>query len=473
MQAGQFDEAEESLVAVLRDEGIDIVSQLGALDGLARVYLALDRLDDTERVLHDLFGRVNQCGSSAPIYQVRWAAITQARLLVKRGALGDAIERLNIAEEQFREVGDVPLTAAVHVVSAQALARTGAFGETAKHLLRASELDITGIRELQAQYYYAAAQALRSFSTPLEKHLRDRALRLWADQGIVSVRLEMDDSPSVAPAHMEEVPVPSGPAPASMECVADSLAAMSELAYRPRLLSTEMVSVVEALDCSPDVRLVETNEKSDPPKATDTRAILTLGIDRRKTLTLACKVPADPVKAILLADVLRIGRAALELERAREAERNRAAIWPAGPAEEQAGALFLAEDMQTLLAAARRIAPTTAPVLITGETGTGKEVLARTIHAYSTRAAATFLPFNCSGVPRDMLDSQLFGHRKGSFTGATDHFPGVIRAAAGGTLFLTKSATPPSKYNPSCSGSWIRTRSTPSAKCSRWKLMCA
>jgi DNA-binding NtrC family response regulator len=75
-------------------------------------------------------------------------------------------------------------------------------------------------------------------------------------------------------------------------------------------------------------------------------------------------------------------------------------------------------------------------VLITGETGTGKEVLARTIHAYSTRAAATFLPFNCSGVPRDMLDSQLFGHRKGSFTGATDHFPGVIRAAAGGTLFL-------------------------------------
>ena len=134
--------------------------------------------------------------------------------------------------------------------------------------------------------------------------------------------------------------------------------------------------------------------------------------------------------------MLRIGRAALELERARETERNRAAIWPASPAEEQAGALFISEDMQTLLATARRIATTTVSVLITGETGTGKEVLARTIHAYSTRSAATFLPFNCSGVPRDMLDSQLFGHRKGSFTGATDHFPGVIRAAAGGTLFL-------------------------------------
>ena len=302
--------------------------------------------------------------------------------------------------------------------------------------MRASELNISGVRELQPQFYYTSAQVLRTFSTPLEKHLRDRAVRLWADQGIVSVRLEMDDSPSVAPAQMEEVQVPSGPASASVECVTDSLAAMSDLAHRPRLLGTEMVSVVEALDCSPDVRLVETSERSDPPKASDTMAILSLGIDRQRTLTLVCKAPADPVKAILLADVLRIGRAALELERAREAERNRAAIWPASPAEEQAGALFIAEEMQTLLAAARRIASTTVPVLITGETGTGKEVLARTIHAYSSRAAATFLPFNCSGVPRDMLDSQLFGHRKGSFTGATDHFPGVIRAAAGGTLFL-------------------------------------
>ena len=73
---------------------------------------------------------------------------------------------------------------------------------------------------------------------------------------------------------------------------------------------------------------------------------------------------------------------------------------------------------------------------LAGETGTGKEVLARTIHVYSTRANAAFLPFNCTGVPKDMLDSQLFGHRRGAFTGAIDHFPGVIRAAVGGTLFL-------------------------------------
>ena len=76
------------------------------------------------------------------------------------------------------------------------------------------------------------------------------------------------------------------------------------------------------------------------------------------------------------------------------------------------------------------------PILLTGETGTGKEMLARAIHRASDRADRPFLPFNCSAVPRDMLESQLFGYRKGAFTGADAPFPGVIRSAAGGTLFL-------------------------------------
>ena len=304
---GQFDKAEESLSAALRDKQTDVTSQLGALDGLARVYLALNRLDDTERVLHDLYERVNQYERPASIYHVRWAAITEARLLVKRGALRDVIKRLSVAEERFQEVGDIPLTAVAHLVKAQAFARTGTFDETAKLLLRASELNITGIRELQAQYYYASALVLRNLSTPLKKHLRDRALRLWAEQGVVSVRLEMDDSLPVTPTQIEEIQVPSDPASASAECVADSLAAVSDLAHRPGLLGTEMVSVVRALDCSSDVKILETGGKSNPPRASSSTVTLTLGSERRKTLTLVCKVPSDPVKAILLADVLRIG----------------------------------------------------------------------------------------------------------------------------------------------------------------------
>lgn len=75
-------------------------------------------------------------------------------------------------------------------------------------------------------------------------------------------------------------------------------------------------------------------------------------------------------------------------------------------------------------------------VLITGESGTGKELVARAIHVESARARAMFIPFNCTATPRELIDSQLFGHRRGAFTGATTNYAGVIRAAEGGTLFL-------------------------------------
>lgn len=75
-------------------------------------------------------------------------------------------------------------------------------------------------------------------------------------------------------------------------------------------------------------------------------------------------------------------------------------------------------------------------VLITGESGTGKELVARYIHNQSARARAIFLPFNCTAAPKEIIDSQLFGHRRGAFTGATANYPGIIKAADGGTLFL-------------------------------------
>jgi hydrogenase-4 transcriptional activator len=87
-------------------------------------------------------------------------------------------------------------------------------------------------------------------------------------------------------------------------------------------------------------------------------------------------------------------------------------------------------------------------VLITGESGTGKELIARAIHVGSSRNAATFLPYNCTTTTRELADSQLFGHRRGSFTGAVSDQPGLIRTAVGGTLFLDEVGDLPLDVQP-------------------------
>jgi DNA-binding NtrC family response regulator/tetratricopeptide (TPR) repeat protein len=87
-------------------------------------------------------------------------------------------------------------------------------------------------------------------------------------------------------------------------------------------------------------------------------------------------------------------------------------------------------------------------VLVTGESGTGKELVARAIHIGSTRAAGVFLPYNCTTTTRDLADSQLFGHRRGSFTGAMTDQPGLVRTAAGGTLFLDEIGDVPLEIQP-------------------------
>ena len=91
------------------------------------------------------------------------------------------------------------------------------------------------------------------------------------------------------------------------------------------------------------------------------------------------------------------------------------------------------KDLLTLIGA---IAPTEASVLITGESGAGKELVAQGIHDKSLRSAGPFVAVNCGAIPAELLESELFGHKKGSFTGAISDHVGRVQSAHSGTLFL-------------------------------------
>jgi sigma-54 specific flagellar transcriptional regulator A len=95
-----------------------------------------------------------------------------------------------------------------------------------------------------------------------------------------------------------------------------------------------------------------------------------------------------------------------------------------------------ASPLVDVLKACQRIAPTDSNVLLTGETGTGKEVFARHLHDHSARAARHFVPVNCGAIPETLLESELFGHVRGAFTGAIANRKGRVAMAEGGTLFL-------------------------------------
>ena len=94
------------------------------------------------------------------------------------------------------------------------------------------------------------------------------------------------------------------------------------------------------------------------------------------------------------------------------------------------------QRMLHILGLLQRVAPTTATVLLLGESGVGKEVIARCLHAHSRRASKPFVAVNCAALAPTLIESELFGHERGSFTGATDRHSGVFERANGGTLFL-------------------------------------
>jgi transcriptional regulator with PAS, ATPase and Fis domain len=112
------------------------------------------------------------------------------------------------------------------------------------------------------------------------------------------------------------------------------------------------------------------------------------------------------------------------------------------------GMVFSSRAMCEVAKNVERIKDSNSTILVTGESGTGKELIARAIHRVSRRAESEFIPFNCSAVPAELVESMLFGHRRGTFTGAMSDQAGLIRSAENGTLFLDEIGDLPLPLQP-------------------------
>ncbi len=131
-----------------------------------------------------------------------------------------------------------------------------------------------------------------------------------------------------------------------------------------------------------------------------------------------------------------IGRASHATLKAREAADLRLQVMRQHSHSDTAAIIGISPAFRKAVELARKVAPTDASVFISGESGTGKEVIAQFIHQHSRRAKRTLVPINCAALPEPLLESEMFGHRKGAFTGADRDKPGLLEVANGGTLFL-------------------------------------
>ena len=454
---GRLDEARRSIDLVLSKSGEDVEITVAALDSLAGLLIGEGHLEAGGETLHKVDRLL---ATMPPALHSRWAESTvcqtRVRLLQASGAWKKADSELTAAIRAAVEQRDTYWEGRFRLLKLQGLVALGELDEAGELLARLGLQPTTLDTFIQRNRIvgFAAIAAGRSESG-LE--LVRRADRVALASGNTNTRLQFKKALTCGQGEHRRSHF--APAPADLE----TAVALIELGGHPHILAQEALAVIDAAGCARAVALIATG-------ANGPRVIELSGWDEQAALAAARKpglcdvVPlgdyrdepwhlvVDPRPGLehrcALIAIRKLVATGLTLDRYRRDQQQRAALWPAEALDDDPESVWASAQTSEVLSVARRIAPTTLSILVTGETGTGKEMLARAIHRASDRADRPMLPFNCTAVPREMIESQLFGYRKGAFTGADTSFAGVIRSAAGGPLFLDEIADVPLEVQP-------------------------
>lgn len=443
---GNFDRAEVHLrdaLACLPSRG---ESASGILETLAKITLARDQLAECGTLLSDI-EQLIQTPSDQAAYVNRYSLLTRAELFLQQGSLPSALKTVQTALELAERAEDDILRSTALLIKAEILVRLGRTAPTRMTFEQAAERLAKHPPLLHAHYERAmgAALAARGETQAGHSHM-GRAARIYEGirnrPGLVGVSKAWRHATNGSE-FIKTLPALNGSA--SPTDVLHDAAALMMHAGRPDLIAmtavtllagTGQVATATATATTADGTTETLAFHNDPSKGYGAiERTITIGTSRGRSVAVSIRI-ADDLESCATVNALQVLLDVVhDIERAHAERDERLTLWPIEDPTDSKGAV-LGGRMRELMAHAQRIARTTVGVLITGESGTGKEILARAIHHHSQRADRPFMPFNCTAVPREMLESQLFGHRRGAFTGADRDHPGIIRAAKGGTLFL-------------------------------------
>lgn len=464
--------------------------------------LLLETLAEAQLESRDLGGCEASLRRAEAIAQLRqqrrsswhrsWNLRTRLRLMQRRGKWNESLALVRADAHPLSPGGSFAVSQ-VRVLEVVSLGRTGAIQSATHSLLALLSRPVDASPLLQGLAQFAVASVLASQNPPdLALSQYSRALRILAATGESSCLVEAVDSyidtlqrcrhssgtdssaeRSVTLWRPIQVQCHLGNATPLFSAVADRFAELSafmssiaDLVAEPKVLGEEALRTLSTLGwiqrgevvqvfadgrrsliVSTQARGSECDCTFEQGSAAD-ELLVPLGMKAGDRFELRMAPARTFDGAVGCGAVVRLLRGLIR--DAGSTERH------AGPSNRTDGTevvngrpgIFRSPAMISLVEAAKRIAAQDITVLLTGESGTGKEVIAGLIHESSGVAGRPFVVFNCATIPTDMVESQLFGYRRGAFTGAVDSFKGVIRAAEGGTLFLDEVAELPLATQP-------------------------
>jgi DNA-binding NtrC family response regulator len=433
-----------------------------------QVAIASNDLEQAEALAHELEALSSNLESGESYYGL-WHLLTRVKWLYRTGEASAGLTLALDAIPRIERMADRNLLERMQLLAAEGLGRTGRHVEGAALMAQAIGANPDPPLELIAEAARVAGRLAAADNPGAALGHFARAARILQGVGNLTaqadIQRDLSDtlSPSApaawlatsatsAPGAVENTPMPGHPSDQRppVAPLTERLAALVELAAHPPLLAAETLTLIADTDAVfhatiietfPDGRRELTTAYSAPgsPAPVDNHpdvVRIAFGTHRDRQYSIAVlPQPSASARATLLA-VERLVHTAMTLAQARQEEREQAALWPDHTTEQQLGLVCASAHMLDLIKTIRRVAASNVTVMLSGETGVGKELFARALHLASPRSERPFTPFNCTTVSRELLDSQLFGHRRGAFTGALEDSPGLIRGAAGGTLFL-------------------------------------
>jgi DNA-binding NtrC family response regulator/tetratricopeptide (TPR) repeat protein len=448
---GAFDQARDCYRRAATELHAEGEYNNAVLESQARLDLLEGRLDAAREGLDTIDSGLHT-NADRTLYSHRHSQLTRALVLNAEGRYREALDQTAAALELADRSGDRLLRDLCQLARAEILAADGQSAEFIRQLDSLGAILPTLPVELLGHYDRIIACALSSAGNRSDRAYGGRASRLFDGLGHRAGAIQLERTWMAAARRLSANDAPAlpcvDPRPESAATVVQDVSALLMHAGRPDLLARDLVAVLADADCV--LRAAATARHEDggleslaayaaATSDSDTglaERTYSLGQARRRSIEVSC-IPRDDVTSVAtLNAVCAILEVVRDLETARTEREERLDLWPIEELPEEGDGAVIAGAMRDVMRTARKVAPNNVSVLITGESGTGKEIVARAIHQFSNRNGRPFVPFNCTAVPRDLLESQLFGYRRGAFTGAERDHPGLIRAAKDGTLFL-------------------------------------